>query len=279
MNRGRSKLVLGTVQFGCQYGINSAGRPGKQEVIDILNEARSCGISILDTSSAYGDAETILGDCGTEGFDIISKYPKGSPAVAETFEASCRRLGTDRLAGYMLHHFELWRSRPALWDGFLRLRDSGNCPHIGFSLYEPEELDMLLEAGVDFDLLQFPRNLLDRRFDQYLPKLHARGVIVHVRSTYLQGLFFKDRNSLPQRLLPLRESLLQIDEAAESMGMDVASLAISFNCSQPSVDGVLVGVDNAAQLRAGAESVRELHKEIEINVKDWELLNPAKWNI
>ena len=34
-----NKLVLGTVQFGCQYGINSAGKPDTQMVSEILNEA------------------------------------------------------------------------------------------------------------------------------------------------------------------------------------------------------------------------------------------------
>ena len=56
-----SKLVLGTVQFGCQYGINSAGRPSQDDVKAILDEASANGITTLDTSCAYGDAEQVLG--------------------------------------------------------------------------------------------------------------------------------------------------------------------------------------------------------------------------
>ena len=33
------KLVLGTVQFGLQYGVNSAGRPSQEAVKSILTEA------------------------------------------------------------------------------------------------------------------------------------------------------------------------------------------------------------------------------------------------
>ena len=32
-----NKLVLGSVQFGCQYGINSAGRPDEKTVLEILD--------------------------------------------------------------------------------------------------------------------------------------------------------------------------------------------------------------------------------------------------
>ena len=56
-----NKLVLGTVQFGCQYGINSAGRPDEKTVLEILDLAYHSGITNLDTSSAYGNAEYILG--------------------------------------------------------------------------------------------------------------------------------------------------------------------------------------------------------------------------
>ena len=71
------KLVLGTVQFGLQYGVNSTGRPSEEVVKGILAAAFKGGIGILDTSSAYGNSEEILGECTTpkEGFKIVSKYP------------------------------------------------------------------------------------------------------------------------------------------------------------------------------------------------------------
>ena len=36
-----NKLVLGTVQFGCQYGINSAGRPDEKTVLEIQPDQRT----------------------------------------------------------------------------------------------------------------------------------------------------------------------------------------------------------------------------------------------
>ena len=107
-----SKLVLGTVQFGLQYGVNSAGRPSEEAIKSILVEAAKGGIATLDTSSAYGNSEEILGECITpkEGFKIVSKYPKGDTPLAEMFKGSLKRLKVNQLYGYLLHHFEVYKN-------------------------------------------------------------------------------------------------------------------------------------------------------------------------
>ena len=46
-----SKIVLGTVQFGLQYGVNSAGRPSQEAVKGILVEAAKGGITTLEEKS------------------------------------------------------------------------------------------------------------------------------------------------------------------------------------------------------------------------------------
>lgn len=272
------KLVLGTVQFGLQYGVNSAGRPGEEAVRDILAAAWKGGIDTLDTSSAYGNAEEVLGRCRKDPFQLISKYPKGVAPVAEVFAESLRRLGTDSLYGYLLHHFEVYRQSPAVWEDFLQLKADGRVRKIGFSLYEPAELEFILEQGAPFDLLQIPFNLFDRKFLPYMQELHAKGVEIHVRSTFLQGLFFKDRDVLPEKLLPLRKYLLQLDGYARENGLSVAETALNANLQNPCIDGVLIGVDNLQQLQGNLQAVKDRPIGLEIDVQEKELLNPVNWN-
>ena len=130
------KLVLGTVQFGLQYGVNSAGRPSEDAVKGILTEAAKGGITTLDTSSAYGNSEEILGECISpdEDFKIVSKYPKGETPVGEMFHGSLKRLKVNQLYGYLLHHFEVYKNNPKIWDEFVALKESGKIQKIGFSL-------------------------------------------------------------------------------------------------------------------------------------------------
>ena len=53
----RRKIVLGTVLFGCQYGMNILGWP------NALEEVINSGFSTLDTSCAYGNVKEGLVKC------------------------------------------------------------------------------------------------------------------------------------------------------------------------------------------------------------------------
>lgn len=274
-----SKLVLGTVQFGLQYGINSAGRPSIEQVSEILNDAKVRGIDVLDTSSAYGDAEEVLGKVkAAHKFKIVSKYPKGEKSVEETFNNSLNILGTDHLYGYLLHHFEVYKENKQIWNDFVRLQKAGKVDRIGFSLYEPWELDTILNDGIPFSLIQVPYNIFDRQFEPYFKQLKAMGVEIHVRSTFLQGLFFKDRNTLPEKLLPLKKYLVQLDEYASGKGISVGELALNYNIQNPYIDGVLIGVDNKEQLIQNFASVKDVDINLDIKVEDTDLLKPVNWN-
>ena len=73
------KLILGTVQFGLDYGINNKnGQMSEQEVFDILDLSKSKGISYLDTAAAYGNSEERIGSYIAQKndtfFKIITKF-------------------------------------------------------------------------------------------------------------------------------------------------------------------------------------------------------------
>lgn len=274
-----NKLVLGTVQFGCQYGINSEGRPDTQMVSQILDEAYKGGITILDTSAAYGNAEEVLGETkAAQRFKIISKYPKCETSVQETFEKSLKDLGSSNLYGHLLHHFSLYTDNKTIWDEFIQLKSKGKVEKIGFSLYEPYELELILNDGIPFDLIQIPYNIFDRQFEPYFKKLKEMNVEIHVRSTFLQGLFFKDRNSLPEKLQPLKPYLTALDNYAEKTGLSVAEVALNYNIQNPYIDGVLIGVDTKEQLLTNFQSESAKQVELSIEVKEIELLKPVNWN-
>ena len=56
----KSKLILGTVQFGKKYGINSFGRPNNEHIFSILNCAFKNKIRTLDTAEDYGESQKIM---------------------------------------------------------------------------------------------------------------------------------------------------------------------------------------------------------------------------
>ena len=111
-----------------------------------------------------------------------------------------------------------------------------------------------------------------------IKEVHEKGVEIHVRSTFLQGLFFKDREALPEKLKPMRKYLLQLDEFSKQSGLSISEIALNYNLQNPYIDGVLIGVDNVEQLKMNLASVKDTPIDIEIEVKELELLNPVNWN-
>mgnify|MGYP001285447175 CR=1 FL=1 len=77
-----SKLILGTVQFGLNYGINnSLGQLPKTSIFEILDYAYANGIKILDTAESYGNSQEIIGE-------FIKSNPKKKFKIITKLSAS-----------------------------------------------------------------------------------------------------------------------------------------------------------------------------------------------
>ena len=109
-------------------------------------------------------------------------------------------------------------------------------------------------------------------------------VEVHVRSVFLQGLYFKDPNSLPNCLLPLRPYLKKIHRICEFNNINISSLALNFVKQNKNIDKIVIGADTTEQIVENVKSMNyNLTEDIiklvyKINVVEKKLLNPVNWN-
>ena len=283
-----NKIVLGTVQFGINYGINnSTGQVSLDEVCTILKNAERAGVETLDTSSAYGTSEQVLGKALKESkthFRIVSKYPMCDQSVRDTFNQSLENLGIGVLYGYLVHHFDYFREYPKIFDEMFALKNEGKIHKVGFSLYSVDELNYLLDNNVKFDIIQFPYNIFDRQFEPYMQKLVDLGVEIHTRSAFLQGLFFKDTNTLPEKLLPLKKYLDSLHRYCNKVDISIEQIAFGYVLANENVRGALIGVDNHLQLDSNLKvashqlSLNDIDFIKSINIQEKELLNPSNWN-
>lgn len=281
-----NKIVLGTVQFGLDYGINNpSGKVAKDEVMKILTLCESLGINKLDTSYAYGESETVLGRLldKNNAFNIVSKLPRTTEKPISIFNETLQRLQTNKLYGYLVHHFDYFKENPSIWTDMEALKKNGQVEKIGFSLYRTYELEYLLSKNVLFDIVQIPYNILDRTFEPYFKELKQRNIEIHTRSVFLQGLFFKSIGQLPEKLTPLAPYLNTMSEFCKEQNITMEELALNGVIHNPNIDGVLVGVDNVSQLKRNIHSIwknepEEIRPFVDsIIIKEKELLNPATW--
>jgi len=247
------RLALGTAQFGLAYGLNNqAGQPSTAAVAELLAAAQAAGLTLLDTAAAYGNSEARLGELvgGNPNFELITKLPAGPPAqVAQQLAESLTKLRRAQLYGVMFHAFKPLQDEPAAWQALQAARATGQVARIGVSLYHPHEAEWLLAQGYDLDLVQVPYNVFDQRFATVLPHLAARGVEVHVRSAFLQGLLLREPAALPEFFQPLAPKLTQLRALAAEGGVPLPALLLLFAAYAPGVARAVVGVDSVVNLR------------------------------
>jgi aryl-alcohol dehydrogenase-like predicted oxidoreductase len=269
------RLALGTAQFGLAYGLNNqTGQPTTLAVAEVLAAAQAAGLTLLDTAAAYGNSEARLGELvgDNASFKLITKLPAGPPAqVAQHLAESLARLRRGQLYGVLFHAFEPLQAEPAAWQALQAARSAGQVARIGVSLYHPHEAEWLLAQGWDVDLVQVPFNVLDQRFATVLPQLAARGVEVHVRSAFLQGLLLREPASLPTFFQPLAPKLAQLRALAHDAGVPLAAALLLFAAYAPGVARAVIGVDSVANLHenlsaasylSAAESLRPALAEL-----------------
>ena len=262
MNNKIKKLALGTVQFGLKYGINNQnGQIPKEEARKILDYAFKHGIDTLDTAQVYGTSEKIVGELVKQGkycFKIISKLAadvRNAEKLDVCFTSSLLNLGSDQLYGYLFHDFTSYKDNPRLLSEIVKLKEEGKVRKIGFSLYYPEEVDYLIENQVPFDIVQFPMNVFDQRFDRCLDALKKKNIEVHIRSVFLQGLMFKRPESLEDYFMKIKPKIIKLNQLADELNVSIASLCLNFITQKPQVDKVVIGVDSLDNLKENIHSL------------------------
>lgn len=286
-----SKLILGTVQFGLNYGVNNKlGQMSILEAHEILDLALKSGVKTLDTAAAYGTSEQVIGDFiklkDQNPFNVITKLAlKDGITWESSLKNSQINLGIGQIDTLMFHSYRDYANTKGQLQELLSSQKGKGFNKLGVSVYTNEEL-VAVATDEHIDLVQAPFNLLDNNSlrGEALRKCKEHNKEVHTRSAYLQGLFFMEDRDLPERLRPLRKELGVIHDISKDAGISIGALALSYALSKPYIDGVLIGVDSLNQLEqnmlwAQTQNL-ESHFEIIDNlmVEEVSLLNPVNWN-
>ena len=281
------KLAIGTVQFGMSYGINNEnGIPSDKEVNEIFELSLDNNIKYLDTSISYGNSEERISILADNKFNIITKSNnvKTSGELVTSIVSSLSSLKTESVYGFLFHNADNLIKNHDLWSTLIRFKSEKKIKKIGYSIYSTRQLDHLLEYGFIPDIVQLPYSILDRKFEKYFKKLKKLGAEIHVRSVFLQGLYFMNLQNLPEKLLPLKKYLIEINHVCSQFNFSMGELALNFVNENEYVDKIIIGVDSSNQLDQNIKMVKNWNSNKIINkliskitVKEQHLLSPVNW--
>lgn len=280
-----SMLCFGTMSFG--------GDADEETSAAMFQRCREAGVNFFDCANVYqqGRAEEILGrlmaDC-RDDLVITSKvyFPMGEERnsrgasrrhIMQAVEASLRRLNTDRLDLYFIHHFDdntpLEETLRALDD----LVQQGKILYPAVSNFAAWQVAKALgisakEGWVRFECLQPMYNLVKRQAEvEILPMAQSEhlGVIPYgpLGGGLLTGKYGVERRPDTGRLMENKmyqtrygtgwvyEVAEQFTTFARERGFEPASLAVAWVAGHPAITAPIIGARNVAQLEGSLKAV------------------------
>ena len=202
------KIVIGTVNFGMDYGIgHNQNKLIDSDIVEILKTAKKLGRYYRYCYFLWKQFSR-LGEFGVSNFKIIAKFPKIPNDIkkqnnwfSEQIESTLKQLDVDNLEAILLHYPKdiLDNKNSELVNFLLNLKNEGVIKKIGISIYEKNELEEILKI-FEPEIIQCPINIFDNRLleQNYLEKISNKGIEIHIRSIFLQGLLLFKKEEIPK---------------------------------------------------------------------------------
>ena len=267
-----SKLCLGTMNLGKLVDERTS--------FAILDFAVEKGINFLDTADVYGGignrgkTEEIIGKWFDQGngrrekiilaTKVYGKMGEGendrglsAAHVRRACEASLRRLRTDHIDLYQMHHVDHSTPWEEIWQGMDQLIQSGKITYVGSSNFAGWNIAQAQNAAVArklFGLIseQSLYNLSNRWVElEVIPACRALGIGLIPWSPLAEGLLAgmlkeesgvrRKKESVLNRLTKFRQQVEQYETFCARWERKPQEVALAWLVKNPAVSSVIIG--------------------------------------
>lgn len=297
-----SKLCLGTMNFGVDTE--------ESEAFKIMDAAVDAGINFFDTANIYGwgenagRTEEIIGKWFAQGggrrekvvlatkfygeMNDVNDGPNNAPGLSSYkmrrhLEASLRRLQTDHIELYQMHHVDRNVSWDELWEGFSIALYQGKIGYVGSSNFAGRDLVKAQYEAKAKGMLglvseQHKFSLLCRLPElEVLPAAEEHGIGVIAWSPLDGGLLSghalrpqpgSKRANNPERTEKHRAQLEAFEQFCRELGESEANVALAWTLTRPAMTAPIIGPRTLEQLEGALRVVDIKLGEAELNRLD-----------
>jgi NDP-hexose C3-ketoreductase / dTDP-4-oxo-2-deoxy-alpha-D-pentos-2-ene 2,3-reductase len=281
-----SPLCLGTMNFG-----PLTSEPDSYEIMD---HALEHGINFFDTANRYGGpkgpgaTEEIIGRWLAQGggrrekivlatkvFGPMTEWPNDGGLSARHIRAACdeslRRLQTDHIDLYQMHHIDRTASWDEVWSAMETLVQQGKVVYVGSSNFAGWHIAQANEAAARRNFLglvseQSLYNLASRTVElEVLPACKHYGLAVIPWSPLAGGLLggttsgdTARRKSANPRWEALRPQIDDWEKLCAELGEDPAAVALAWLLQRREVTAPIIGPRTLQQLEGASLRATEL---------------------
>jgi len=288
------KIALGTVQFGLEYGLPPNNyQVNTEEVHKILDLSLNNNLKYIDTAFTYGNAEQKIGEFKkNKEFFIMTKSPVFSNKiikkndkniVIKAFEQSLHRLKLNNCYALLIHHCDdLFKvNGNYLYDALKHLKEINKIKKIGVSLYNKDQIDKVMRL-YDFDIIQLPLNLYNQSLliNGTLKKIKSKGIEIHARSIFLQGLLLTSEKNWPSFFNDLKQHHQNTKNYFFDKNISIIEACLNFVYNIEEVDTLIIGVNSLEHLKEILAVKRTKLSNLDFeqfSVSKPQFINPQLW--
>jgi aryl-alcohol dehydrogenase-like predicted oxidoreductase len=275
-----SRLCLGTMNFGPETT--------EPDSFAIMDKALEHGINFFDTANVYGwkkgegVTENIIGRWFAQGggrrekvviatklYGDMGDWPNESKLSARNIRLACdaslKRLQTDYIDLYQMHHVDRDTPWDEIWEAFETLRAQGKILYAGSSNFAGWHIAKAQEAAARRQFLglvseQSIYNLLTRDVElEVLPAAQDYGLGVipwsPLHGGLLGGVVRKEREGsrrtsgrAKESLEENRQAIEAYEDLCEQLGEEPAHVGLAWLLHQPAVTAPIIGPRTMEQL-------------------------------
>jgi len=286
----KSKLAIGTANFGLNYGLSNAnGHLPIFEVHKILEFAYQNNIKCLDTASGYGNAYDVLSQFSKiDQFNVVTKYSTNQILEEhQNFQDLVTEIpGQSRS---VLIHDRYSVAEDSKFVKAIEILEAsqkvGQIEKFGLSVYSIEELKWAI-SRFNIGLVQLPLNVFDQRFtdSSIVEELTDAKIEVHTRSCFLQGLLTQKSNQRKGYFDRWNSLFRSWDEYVHRSCKSAVFCALKYALNQKFVNKIVVGLDSLDQLIELKKIEEETYSLDEsvlkyFAIEDEDLILPMNWRL
>ena len=288
-----SRLCLGTVSFG--------RHTSQEESLAILDHALQAGINFFDTANSYNDGltETIIGNwlaqdksrrdqivLATKVYSQMGEGPNDARLSAYHIRRACedslRRLQTEHIDLYQMHHVDRRTPWDEIWQAMEQLVREGKISYVGSSNFAAWHIAQAQGIATQRNFLglvseQSVYNLRSRTVElEVLPCCRELGLAVIPYSPMGSGLLCgildnpttgrRGRDVLRDVIKTHRPQLQAYEALCASIGQSPANVALAWVLNRPDITAPIIGARTVEQFE-DTLSALELKLDDEILTK------------
>ena len=198
-------FILGTAQFGSEYGILSSGisidTVCAQKMIDLCHLN---GVTTIDTAKSYDGSKSILMNIELGEMEVITKltFSDQHSKYKQTLYDELDRFDRKKITLLVHDPDKLDKNQVKKLMEVIRQAKDEKSFRFGLSIYCAADLKLFYPYMSLIDVVQAPFNILDRRLEDegLIDKLKSRKVELHSRSAFLQGLLLEEAKNIPKKI-------------------------------------------------------------------------------